>query len=133
MALFRFFMTDVMLEDIVKCTNFKITQLRNQIGEDNRNISTYSNIDLIEIRCLIGLLIMAGTKKDNHVRTLDMFSTWSASDFYRSLFFQKRFEFLIRSLRFDDPEMREERIRYNKFSLIRDLWDATTDNWKKIG
>ena len=75
MALFSSFMTDVMLEDIVKCTNFKITQLRNQIGENNHNKSTYSNIDLIEIRCLIGLLIMAGSKKDNHVQTLDMFST----------------------------------------------------------
>ena len=108
LALFSSFMTDSMLEDVVRFTNIKISQLRSTIGPVNARKSTYFDIDLMEIKAVIGMLIMSGSKKVNHFRTLDMFSIWSGSAFYRSLFSQKRFEFIIRSLRFDDPQTRME-------------------------
>ena len=88
LALFSSFMTDRMLEDVVRFTNIKITQLWSTIDPANARESTYFDIDLMEIKAVIGMLIMSGSKKDNHVRTLDMFSIWSGSAFYRSLFSQ---------------------------------------------
>ena len=86
LALFSSFMTDRMLEDVVRFTNIKIGQLRSTIGPANARKSTYSDIDLIELKSVMGMLIMSGSKKDNHVRTLDMFSIWSGNAFYMSFF-----------------------------------------------
>ena len=88
LALFSSFMTDRMLEDVVRFTNIKIGQLRSTIGLGNIRKSTNANIDLIDLKYIIGMLIMSGSKKDSHVRTLDMFSTCSGRAFYRVLYSQ---------------------------------------------
>ena len=75
LALFGAFLTDSMLEDVVKYTNMKIEIFRSTIGPANRRSSTYQLIDLMDLKAIIGMLISSGSKNDNHVRTLDMFST----------------------------------------------------------
>ena len=75
LALFGAFLMDSMLEDVVKYTNMKIEIFRSTIGPANRRSSTYQLIDLMDLKAIIGMLIFSGSKKDSHVRTLDMFST----------------------------------------------------------
>ena len=77
LALFGALMTDSMLEDVVKFTNMKIEFCRRSIGPANHRSSTYQLIDLMDLKAIIGMLIFSGSKKNSHVRTLDMFSTWS--------------------------------------------------------
>ena len=76
------------------------------------------------------MLIMSGSRMDNHLRTFDVFSTRYGCNFYRSIFSAKRFEFLIRAIRFDDAASRDDRID-NRFGLTRELWDAVFENCKK--
>ena len=54
-------MTDRMLEDVVKFTNIKIGLLQGTFGPNNRRKSTYAYIDLMELKAVIGMLIMSGS------------------------------------------------------------------------
>ena len=56
-------MTDRMLEDVVRFTNIKIGLLRNTIGRNNRRKSTYAYIDVMDLKAVIGMLILSGSKK----------------------------------------------------------------------
>ena len=96
LELFTSFMDDEMLETIVNYSNEKIEQLCMPIGDANRHKATYSNTNLTELKALIGCLIMAGVRKDNMLQTDQMFSNIYGCMFYKTLFSQKRFEFLIR-------------------------------------
>ncbi|MCP4365098.1 MAG: hypothetical protein GY800_07340, partial [Planctomycetes bacterium] len=127
--LFSSFMPDDLISTlIVGNTNVKIAELRNNIGETNRNSFTYSDTNLTEIKCFMGVLIMSGIRHDNHLSAKEMYSQTYGCAFYISLFSQKRFEFLIRAIRFEEAGTREERRRGDRFSLIRELWDAVIAN-----
>ena len=96
LELFTSFMDDEMLGNIVSFTNDKISQLRMQIGEANRKKATYSDTNVTELKALIACLIMSGVRDDNGLNTEQMFSNIYGCMFYKTLFSQKRFEFLIR-------------------------------------
>ena len=123
-------MSDDMLQHIVVHTNVKIAHLRSSIGARNKGKATYSDINITELKCLIACLIMAGTRKDNHLSAEHMFSSIYGCTFYKSLFSEKRFSFLIRCLRFDDQTTRRIRMQTDKFAHIRDLWDCVMTNCK---
>ena len=94
--LFTLFMDEEMLETIVNFTNEKMETLRMPIKMPNRGKATYANTTLTELKALIGCLIMAGIRHDNMLQTDQMFSNIYGCMFYKTLFSQKRFEFLIR-------------------------------------
>ena len=66
------------------------------IGDANRHKATYSDTNVTELKALIGCHIMAGVRDDNGLNTEQMFSNIYGCMFYKTLFSQKRFEFLIR-------------------------------------
>ena len=122
-----------MLQSVVAYTNVKIGVLRSNIVAPNCNKSTYQDIDLLELEAIIGLLIFSGSKKDGNLRTLDMFSTWSGRPFYKAVSSRGRFEFILRALRFDNPDTRAQRSRGgDKFYHIRELWDTTINNGQSL-
>ena len=107
--LFSSFLPDDLISRyIVANTNVKIAELRNNIGEQNSHSFTYRNTNLTEMTCFIGVLIMSGIRKDNHLLTKEMYYCLYECGFYKSLFSQKRFEFLIRAIRFEEAGTRED-------------------------
>lgn len=64
----------------------------------------------IELKCLIGVLIMAGVRHDAPNKTCMMWDNQYLVGFYKALFSKKRFEFLMRALRFDDRDTRADRL-----------------------
>ena len=58
-----------------------------------------------------------------------MFDVQYGAIFYRSLFSHKRFEWLMRTLRFDN---REERDTEDRFAPIRDIWDMFISNCRRL-
>ena len=84
--LFNSFISEDMITGIVTCTNVKIGQLRDTLGPLNRKKSSYKDTSLLEMRCFIGVLIMSGSRKDNHLRAREMFSSVYGCGFYKSLF-----------------------------------------------
>ena len=121
--LFSSFMPDDVIElHIVRPTNVKIEQLHSTIGKYNRKNSTNRNTTLKEIKCLIGFLVLTGSRKDCGLSAEEIFNTTYGCQFYKCHFSQKRFEFLIRSLRFDDAAT-SNRHSHNRFYFFRELWE----------
>ena len=124
-------MPDTVIEEIVIRTNIKIAELRQRVGDNNRGKFTYSDTTVLEFRAFIGCLIMAGIRRDNHMSTASMFSPTYGCQFYRCIFSEKRFAFLIRSVRFDDQATRRQRMRTDRFAHIRYVWEEVIKNCRE--
>ena len=111
---------------IMKWTNTSIERLaaKYKNKKDPTIDKTYYN----EMMAFIGVLIMFGLKQDNHVPTQEMFSKTTGPALYRAAMGERRFSFLLRAIRFDDMETREERKRTDKFAAIREIWDMLINN-----
>ena len=132
--LFSSFLPDeVLQEHVVNPTNRKITELRNHIGDNNIDRASYKDTDVKEIKAVIGCLFLSGVLRDNTKNTTQMFHPIFGTPFYRCVFSQRRFDFLLRCLRFDKFETRNQRKKDDRFFLIRDLWDHVIakckENW----
>ena len=123
---FKKFMPDIVLAEVVVHTNDKIVTLRNR--HKRSDDPTFKNVSLMEFHAFLGILIMAGARKDNHLTTEEMFSRSLGCGFYRSVMSERRFSFIQRALRFDSLATREERVRDDKFAAIRSLWDQVIAN-----
>lgn len=78
----------------------------------------YTNFD--EIRALFGLLYMEGILKSSHVNASDLWSNDGfAPELFRLVISINRFRFLLRVIRFDDINTREDRKRVDKLAPIR--------------
>merc|ERR1711895_220941 len=98
-----------MLTTILDCTNreMEIVRATSGMSDATRARSMFSDTNLTEIKALIGVLIMTGVRHDGHLNLKMMFDVQFGALFYRSLFSLKRFEWLLRTLRFDHREERD--------------------------
>lgn len=86
------------------------------------------------MRALIGVLIQAGAKQDNHRTLEEMFSNQHGAPLYRAAMSERRFNFLLRCIRFDDtsdPVEREARRKADKFTLFRSIFESFVENCRK--
>ncbi|XP_066937150.1 uncharacterized protein [Macrobrachium rosenbergii] len=120
--IFSLFLSDPMLGEVCMHTCDKIQDLRIKFKKQEN--PTFKDVSLMELKALLGILIMAGARKDNHLNTDEMFSVQLGCPFYRSIMSERRFNFLIRALRFDDSATREERRKKDIFTPMRKLWDS---------
>lgn len=118
-----FFSSDV-IDIIVLHTNMEIERQREKYVA---NCGFVNETDVDEILALIGLLYMAGCRKDNHLTTAEMWSK-HGPEVYRCVMSETRFRFLISCLRFDEKTVRN---REDKFSPIRNIWEIFISNCTK--
>lgn len=117
-----------MLNIIVDCTNIKINSIAQNFSRE-RDVRT---TNLIEIKALIGILYLAGVRKANHMNLGDLWRTdGSGVEAFRLGMNRIRFQFLMRCLRFDDINTRQERVQMDKLAPIRLLFEKFNDNQKK--
>ena len=131
--LFSSFLPDnVIQDDIVNHTNRKIAELRVSIGQNNIQSASYKDTNLVEIKAVLGCLLLSGVLRDNTASTNTMFSSVFGTPFYRCVISQRRFDFLLRCMRFDQHATRNQR-KSDRFYLIRVLWDKVIEkcqeNW----
>ncbi|XP_048511825.1 piggyBac transposable element-derived protein 3-like [Athalia rosae] len=80
--------------------------------------------DSDEIRALMGMLYLAGIYKMSHVNAKDLWSTdGMAPEMFRCVMPYKRFYLLLRALRFDNIDTRQDRAITDKLAPIRQLWE----------
>ena len=125
--LFLSFFSEPMIEELVLHTNERISEERDEIGDNNRNNATYSNTSINEMKALIATLLVAGARNDSHTSSMHMFEKLFAVAFYRHLFSEKRWTFILRCLRMDDANARTGQ---DKFEHIRNLWEMLMTNCK---
>ncbi|KAJ8948866.1 hypothetical protein NQ318_013520 [Aromia moschata] len=121
------FFDNEILNNIVNFTNIEIQK---ETEKFSRNRDIYpTNLD--EVRALIGLLYLAGVRKANHLNTEDLWRTdGTGIEVFRLTMSLRRFRTLLRFIRFDDIETRQERVALDKLAPIRTLFDHFNENLK---
>ena len=114
------FITDNSVDHIVGSTNDIITSLeQNYVRQD----ATVGHVTSNKGKALIGVLIFSGSNQDNHKLTKLMRSPKFGSPVYGAAMSLFRFDFLLRAIRFNNRSTREERVKQDKFAVIRKLRD----------
>ena len=124
--------TEDILEHIVDMTNIEMHLVRtvaSNMSEQTQNSPVFQDISLLELKAFLGCLIMSGVRHDGQLNLKMMFSVKYGVLFYRSLFSLKRFEWIIRTIRFD---VRGERAAGDKFAAFRTVWDKFVANCKRL-
>lgn len=102
--------TDEMINEIVKCTNEKITDLSHAY---EKTASFVNYTDEVDMKAFFGLLYLTSIFKSNHEDVEGLFATdGGGRDIFRGTMSLKRFFFLLVSLRFDSISTRDDRKSY---------------------
>lgn len=131
--LFHLFFEEGMIDDILQHTNAEIG-LKNNKYKISKFTTTQTSAS--EIKALVGLLIQSAGLKSNHLPTRILFDTMRSGITYKACMSAERFDFLLRCLRFDDRNTRQDRRVSDKLAPIRDIWEKFIGNctkWYKPG
>ena len=115
------FFDDTMLATMCCHTTDKMTELAAKYKDKDQ--SYLKPLELMEMKSLVGILIMAGLKKDNRQPSHFMWNALEGAPLYRCTMPERRFTFLHRCLHFDDRRTIDERLKTDKLAHIRKLWD----------
>ena len=93
------------------------------------------DMNMKELRALIGLYYLAGVYKASNVNTRELFNTKPGFGIghFRATMSESRFRFLTNCLRFDDKNTRNERKKKDpKLAAFRDVFDALVSKCSKL-
>ncbi|KAK9738121.1 Transposase IS4 [Popillia japonica] len=115
-----------MIQEIVDCTNKYIQSIQAQFSRSRDAKIT----DIIEIKALIGMLYLAGVY---HANRLSLDELWSEDGVqrFRKTITLRRFRLIMRCMRFDDIETRDEGEQIDRLAAIRSIFDAIVTNCQK--
>ncbi|XP_055839580.1 piggyBac transposable element-derived protein 4-like [Episyrphus balteatus] len=122
------FINDAAIGVVTHCTNIWIEKNRNHFQRDR----DARNTNETEIRAVIGILFLIGTFKSSRKNTHKIWDNARGSGIeacYLAMS-EKRFRFLLRSLRFDDYRTRDERKEIDKLAPIRELFEICLNNFQ---
>jgi len=122
------FFDDEILNCILIHTNEEINRVIEKMIVDNVVRQSYhKNVEIIELKAVIGLLYFAGSVKGNNTDIQELWSPFSSSIF-RMTMSEQRFKFILLCIRFDDKNTRQERIATDRLAHIREIWDKFITN-----
>jgi len=110
--------TDEMLDIIVKYTNEEINR---KCPDENSRGPVKHFIDLIELKSFLGLLYFSGIQHWNHCLLDEIWSDQFGNKMFKSVMCQRRFEFILTHLRFDDKNTRRARLADHKLAPIKEI------------
>lgn len=117
---FEKFFTVEIFEEIVKWTNVEISVKR---ALYKTVTPTQDDTNILEIKALVGVLILSAALKDNHLTSDELFNSNYCGYGYVAAMSRERFDFLVRCLRFDDRDLRLQRTQSDPFTPIRVIWN----------
>ena len=123
--LFFSFFSVLMIQELVTRTNERMVEECATLGGVNRDRAMFRDTTFNEMKAFIATLIVAGCRNDSHTSTKHMFENLFSVSFYRLLFSEKRYAFILRSLRFDNKAARNGN---DRFEYCRVIWDCLMDN-----
>lgn len=122
------FFPNSMIGSIVEHTNRYLDKARENYSRA-RDVRATS---VIEIKALFGLLYMAGLMKAQHLNVKQLWATdGTGVECFRATMSKERFLLLLRMLRFDNFQNREERKALDNLAAIREVLDEFTSHCKE--
>jgi len=127
LEIWSYFFNHDILEIIVEHTNQKINAIKYNYSRERDANPT----NITEVKALLGLVYLAGVKKCARTNAEELWKTdGSGIELFRLTMSCSRFRFLLRHLRFDDSDTREERKATDKLAAIRSVFDAFVEKCK---
>lgn len=115
------------LDIVVKNTNLYI----NKIASTYTDKSDVRSTDAEEMKCLLGLLYLAGSQKSGRKHLEEFFSKDGlGSEIFPAAMSLRRMRLLLRCLRFDDTLTRDERKQLDKLAAVRSLVENFNEKLK---
>ncbi|XP_008480433.1 piggyBac transposable element-derived protein 4-like [Diaphorina citri] len=125
----KLFFDNAFLEEIVRCTNKFILVNRDEKKKDLNEKYT----DLAELRALCGLLYMCSMYGNNFLSPADLWRTdGTGIEIFSLTMSYTRFQFLSRSLNFDDIKTRPTRKEQDKLAQVRTMTEMFLQNCQKV-
>jgi len=125
--LWSVFITPEIIDILVEHTNSIIATMKDNYTQSCRTNDT----DHIELKAVIGLLMLAGIYHANRLNLEEIWSTdGTGIEVFRLTMSLNRFRFLMRCLRFDDKATRAERKKVDKLAPIRQIFEMFVENCK---
>ncbi|XP_059055006.1 piggyBac transposable element-derived protein 4-like [Achroia grisella] len=126
--IWKLFFSEGTINLIVKYTNEQINRLKPNFSRERYCTDT----DNIEIEAFLGLFLFTGVRRNGRLNAKDFFKTdGSSPEIFRLTMNFSRFYLLMRCLRFDNKDTREERLNLDKLAPIRELFDEVVGAFKK--
>lgn len=123
-TIFSSLFTEEIQEIIVRYTNMYATKW---IAQHEPDGGWYTNrwqpLNIIELRGFIGCLIFVGTLHAQHEALEELWAKDIGRPQLYATMSLKRFQAIMKFLRYDDTDTREERRSTDKLAPIRQLWD----------
>lgn len=120
MNCFELFFTSDLMDEVLLRTNEYMEQAATKYKIQN---TTTSQVTIEELRALLGIFILSGALKNNHLSTQELFDPSICGSQSLAAMSCKRFEFLVKCLHFDDRNTRDDRKKTDKFAFIRHIWE----------
>lgn len=121
------FITDHIIDEIVRNTNVKIQKIIDQLSEretvkkDTVHIRT---TDSVEMRAFLGLLYVRGLLGQNTHDQKLLFKEKIGHPIFGAVMSWHRFAFLHANITFDDLATRPQRWLHDRFAAVRELFEA---------
>lgn len=126
------YISNDILNKIVVHTNQKLLLVRSNLA-DETNKSQYRDIDILELRALIGLILLHSISRSSHENVKSIFAKGLTSrPVFRATMPAKRFEVLLACLRFDDSRTRAVRKQTDPAAPISEIFEQFIDNCKSL-
>lgn len=114
---FQLFVTPVIVQEIVNCTNLEGKRVYGAKGKP------WKDVTVDEFLAFCGLLIHAGVDRSWDVPARELFCDEFANCVYRATMSIFRFEEIRRFVRFDDKRTRNARLETDKLAMVSYIWD----------
>lgn len=110
-----------MIEEIERCTNRLLTVMRQAYTRGQRDVS---DTDVLELQAFFAVLYLAGVKKGNHLNIKELWSNnITCPELFSAVMSKRRFQMLVRGIRFDDKTTRAQRKRQDNLAQIKTVFD----------
>lgn len=95
----------------------------------NQNLPYVKEIDILELKALIGLLVFSSVFKSGNESVHSLYATdGTGREIFRCTMSKERFLYLLNALRFDDPSTRKERQKSDPGAAISEIFDQFIKN-----
>ena len=121
---FSLFVTDDILLCVQRYTNRKALDIVSDLRLHKKQVYNYMKIFTADdILACLGLLLYAGTDRDNFTAVQDLWSPEDGKPIFRATMSLKRFLFFLRTVRFDNYRDRKRRQTEDRLAAISEIWN----------
>ena len=120
---FQLFVQDELLNKVIDYTNRHANQFIEDSDEDSWYARRWRDLDIEEFKAFIGCLIYIGIHKSGNESYEELWSEDDGRPKLRATMSLNRFKVILKFLRFDDKNTREDRRQRDKLSAFREIWE----------